>query len=275
MLTLGGIQLRGFFSTQTEVVKNLPILRHSDDINIKRNMLQALQMFDAYMTLTGFHPHTMCLNDYAGFRGFLHKVLQLTEDDAKSFTWQLLQDFVIVGFLEEKQANLALSMSQAECNEKYQEREPTKCRFLHYQSLFQTTDPNGFVYVDFASIMHLLSEASFDCLGRLLTEYLTPLPTVQAEIDAPLIIAIAQGLLYQNPSIDFGDIHLSAAKSTNFIAGAYASSEWQMRNAGFFREDVAENWKYVSDVIMNFYVVNQIIRLNKAGRKLLTLRTSI
>lgn len=269
MLTLGGIQLRGFFSIQTEVVKNLPILRHSDDINIKRNMLQALQMFDAYMTLTGLHPHTMCLDDYAGFRGFLHKVLQLTEDDAKSFTWQLLQDFVIVGFLDEKQANLALSMPQAECNEKYQQREPTKCRFLHYQSLFQTKDPNGFVYVDFASIMHLLSEASFDCLGWLLTEYLTPLPTVQAEIDAPLIIAIAQGLLSDHPGVDFGEIHLNANKSADFFGSIRTVAEWRMHNAGFFRGDVAENWKFLSAVLMNFFVANNICCLNKAGRRML------
>lgn len=269
MLTLGGIQLRGFFSIQTEVAENLPILRHSDDIDIKRRMLQALQMFDAYMTLTGFHPHTMCLDDYAGFRGFLYKVLQLSEDDAKSFTWQLLQDFVIVGFLEGKQANLALSMSQAECNERYQEREPTKCRFLHYQSLFQTTDPNGFVYVDFASMMHLLSKASFDCLGRLLTEYLRPLTTVQAEIDAPLIIAIAQGLLYQNPKVDLGDIHLGVTDSADFIGAVRTHAEWRMHNAGFYRGDVAENWKYLSAVLTNFFVANNILSLNKDGRKML------
>ncbi|ELF6203544.1 hypothetical protein RNI54_000290 [Pseudomonas putida] len=102
MLTPGGIQLRGFFSVQTEVAEKLAHLCYANDIDNERNMRQALQMFDAYMTLTGFHPQTMCLDDYAEFRGFLHKALQLTEDDTKSFTWQLLKDFVIVGFLEKK-----------------------------------------------------------------------------------------------------------------------------------------------------------------------------
>ena len=269
MLTPGGIQLRGFFSVQTEVAEKLAHLCYANDIDNERNMRQALQMFDAYMTLTGFHPHTMCLDDYAGFRGFLHKALQLTEDDTKSFTWQLFEDFVIVGFLEEKQANTVLNMSQAECDENYQEREPTKCRFLHYQSLFPTSDSNGFVYVDFDSITHLLSKSSFDCLGRLLTEYLAPLPTAQAQIDAPLIIALAQGLLYQHPGVDFGDIHLGGTNSADFIGTVRTHAEWRMHNAGFFRGDVADNWKYLSAVLTNFFVDNNILRLNKDGRKML------
>ncbi|MBK4998576.1 hypothetical protein IAE37_000852 [Pseudomonas sp. S31] len=269
MLILGEIQLRGFFSIQTELAEKTLNFRHPYDIDSKRSMRHAWRMFDAYMTLTGFHPHAMCLDDHAGFRGFLCKALQLTEDNAKSFTWQLLQDFVLVCFLEEKEANLFLSMPQAECNEIYQEREPTKCRFLHYQSLFPTSDSNGFMYVDFGSIMHLLSNAFFHCLGRLLTEYLAPLPTVQAEIDAPLIIAIAQGLLYDHPGVDFCKIHLNATDSADFIGNVRAHAEWRMHNAGFFRGDVAMNWKYLSAVLMNFFVANNICCLNKAGRRML------
>lgn len=269
MLTLGGIQLRGYFSTQTEVAEKLPSIRYPHDIESQQSMRRALQMFDAYMTLTGLHPQAMCLDDYAGFRGFLHKVLKLTESDTKITTRLLIEDFVDIGFLEEKQANLVINTPQTECNEKYQEREPTKCRFLHYQSLFQTSDPNGFVFVDFASIMHLLSEASFDYLGRLLTEYLAPLPTAQAEIDAPLIIAIAQGLLYDHPGVEFGEIHLNANKSADFFGSVRTVAEWRMHNAGFFRGDVAENWKYLSAVLMNFFVANNICCLNKAGRRML------
>lgn len=269
MLTLGGIQLRGFFRIRTEVVEDSLNFRYPNDIDSKQSMRQALQMFDAYLTLTDLNPQTMGLDGYAGFRGFLHRALRLNEDDEKPITRQLLDYFILVGCLEEEQANLAFNMSQAKCNENYQEREPTKCQFLHYQSLFPTSDPNGFVYVDFDSIRHLLSKASFDCLGRLLTEYLAQLPTMQAEIDGPLIIAIAQGLLYDKPGVDFGNIHLSAGRSAEFIGNVRTVSEWRMHDQGFLRGDVAENWKYLTTVLTNFFVANHILCLNKDGRHML------
>lgn len=269
MLTLGKIQLRGFFTIHIEDAEELLSRGYPDYNDSQRGMRQSLLMFDAYMTLTGFHPQSMNLEEFAGFRGFLNVVLELPEDNIKYITSQLFEFFADVGVLPEKQVSLILKESQPWCDEKYLEREPIKCQFLNYQSLFPSKEPGSVICVDFASIAHMLNNSSLNYLSSLLSPYFSSLTTQQAETDAQLIIALAQGLLYQHPGVDLGDIHLSAAESTEFIAGARYSAEWQMHNAGYFRGDAAENWKYVSAVIVNFFVANNILSLNKAGRRLL------
>jgi len=269
MLTLGQIQLRGFFILNPHSVIEWLESYAADEKNEPWVMRQVLEIHDAYLTITGFDPTTLCLDDFAGFRGFLNTEMGFTEEAAKGTTSQLLKIFP-ADVLSEEKASLVLDEPQSRCNEKYLEREPSRTQLLIYQSLFSTMEPGGVVYVDFASLGSALNESSLQFLSDLLSKHFASLTTEQAETDAGLIIALTQGLLHQNPSVDFGDISLSMAKSTSFISGARIHAEWQMHNAGYFRGDAYENWKLISGVILNFFVANNILRLSKSSRKLLT-----
>ncbi|MHC8324519.1 hypothetical protein [Pseudomonas sp. LB1P83] len=231
---------------------------------------QTLELYDAYLTVTGFDSTTPCLDDFIALRGFMNAEMELSEEANKDIASQLCEIFIRANVLSETEASLILDEAQLKCNEKYLAREPSKPELLIYQSLFSTKEPGCPAYVDFASLGSALSDSSLQFLSSLLSKYLASLTCEQAATDAGLIIGLAQGLLYQNPGLDFGDIHLPATSSTEFISVARARAEWQMHGAGFFREDVAENWKYVSTVILNFFVANNVLHLDKAGRRLLT-----
>jgi len=269
MVTLGQIQMRGFSTLHPKAIKDLLKSCATCEKSAQSSMLEVLEMFDAYLTITEFNPATVCSDDFAGLRGFLNTEMGLTEELAKGITSQLCEMIIALGILSEEKVSLALKESPLDCNEKYAARQPSKSQLLIYKSLFPTMEPGGVVYVDFASLGSALNESSLQFLSGLLSIHFASLTTEQAETDAGLIIALTQGLLHQNPSVDFGDISLSMAKSTSFISGARIHAEWQMHNAGYFRGDVYENWKLISGVILNFFVANNILRLSKSGQQLL------
>ena len=134
----------------------------------------------------------------------------VTEEAAKGTTSHLLNIFP-ADVLSEEKASLVLDEPQSRCNEKYLEREPSRTQLLIYQSLFSTMEPGGVLYVDLASLGSALNESTLQFLSGLLSKHFASLTTKQAETDAGLIIALTQGLLHQNPSVDFGDIRLSMA----------------------------------------------------------------
>jgi hypothetical protein len=268
MVTLGQIQLRGFCTLNPDSIKEF-LKPHSGSGKQDDQWLETLELYDAFLTVTGFDPTTPCLDDFIALRGFMNAEMEYSDDATKDIASQLCDMFIRANVLSETDASLVLSEAQLQCNKKYLAREPSKPQLLVYQSLFSTKEPGCPAYVDFASLGSALSDSSLQFLSNLLSNYLASLTCEQAATDAGLIIGLAQGLLYQNPGIDFGDIHLPARSSTEFISVARAHAEWQMHGAGFFREDVAENWKYVSTVILNFFVANHVLHLDKAGRRLL------
>jgi hypothetical protein len=269
MLTLGQIQMRGFSTLSPKGVKDW--LKHcaTCERTTQWSMLEVLAIFDAYLTITESNPTTLCSDDFAGLRGFLSTEMGFSEKASKGITSQLCEMIIAIDVLSKEKISLTLKKPALECNEKYTARQPSKSQLLIYKSLFPTMEPGGVVYVDFASLGSALNESSLQFLSGLLSKYFASLNIAHAETDAGLIIALTQGLLHQNPSLDFGDISLSLAKSTSFIAGARIHAEWQMHNAGYFRGDAYENWKLISGVILNFFVANNILHLSKAGRQLL------
>ncbi|MDD0987808.1 hypothetical protein [Pseudomonas shahriarae] len=269
MVTLGQIQMRGFSTLHPEAIKDWLKSCATYENTAQWSMLEALEMFDAYLTITEFNPDTVCSDDLAGLRGFLNIEMGLIEEVAKGITLKLCDMIIALGILSEEKISFALKESSLECNEKYAARQPSKSQLLIYKSLFPTMEPDGVVYVDFLSLGSALNESSLQFLSSLLSQYFASLTTEQAETDAGLIIGLTQGLLHQNPSVDLGDISLSIAKSTSFISCARIHAEWQMHNAGYFRGDAYENWKLISGVILNFFVANNILHLSKAGRQLL------
>mgnify|MGYP003600078968 CR=1 FL=1 len=72
MLTLGQIQLRGFFILNQQLVIEWLESYAADEKNDQWGMRQVLEIHDAYLTITGYDPTTLCLDDFAGFRGFLN-----------------------------------------------------------------------------------------------------------------------------------------------------------------------------------------------------------
>lgn len=268
MVTLGQIQLRGFCTLNPDLVKEF-LNPHAGREKQEDQWHETLELYDAFLTVTGFDPTTPCLEDFIALRGFMNAEMEYSEDSTKDIASQLCDMFIRANVLSETEASLVLSEAQLQCNKTYLARAPSKPQLLVYQSVFPTKEPGCPAYVDFASLGSALSDSSLQFLSNLLSNYLASLTCEQAATDAGLIIGLAQGLLYQNPGIDFGDIHLPATSSTEFISVARASAEWQMHGAGFFREDVAENWKYISTVILNFFVANNVLHLDKAGRRLL------
>ncbi|MCO7624851.1 hypothetical protein NJC08_00300 [Pseudomonas fluorescens] len=269
MVTLGQIQMRGFSTLHPEAIKDWLKSCATCENTAQLSMLEALEMFDAYLTITEFNPATVCSDDLAGLRGFLKVEMGLIEEVAKGITFKLCDMIIAKGILSEEKVSLALKEPQLECNKKYAARQPSTSQLLIYKSLFPTMEPGGVVYVDFLSLGSALNESSLQFLSSLLSKYFASLTTEQAETDAGLIIALTKGLLHQNPNVDFGNISLSMAKSTSFISGARIHAEWQMHNAGYFRGDAYENWKLISGVILNFFAANNILHLSKAGRQLL------
>jgi len=270
MVTLGQIQLRGFCTIDPNSVS---ILLEPYAVSGKKNdqwMRQTFELYDAYLTVTECAPTALSLDDLIAFRGFMNAEMEFSEEAAKDIASRLCEMFIYAYVLSDAQASFVLGVPQTHCNEKYLACKPSKSQLLTYQSLFSTKEPGCPVYVDFASLGSALSNSCLQCLSGLLSRYFAPLSCEQATRDAGVIIGLAQGLLYENPGIDFDNIYYSATESTDFISVARTHAEWQMHNAGYFREDVAENWKYVSAVILNFFVANNFFRLNNAGRRLLT-----
>lgn len=270
MVTLGQIQLREFCTLNPDSFREF-LGPYAGSGKQNDQWRQTLSLYDAYLTVTGFDPTTRFLDDVIAFRGFMNAEMEFPEEATKDFASQLCEVFIRANALSEAEVSLILGEAQLQCNEIYLAREPSKPQLLIYQSLFSTKEPGRPAYVDFASLGSALSDSSLQFLSSLLSRYLASLTYEQAAIDTGLIIGLVQGLLYQNPGIDFGDIHLPAKSSTEFISVARAHAEWQMHGAGFFREDVVENWKYVSTVILNFFAANKILHLDKAGRELLSL----
>lgn len=269
MVTLGQIQLRGFCTIDPSWVRVLLESYAASGKNYDQwSMRQTLELCDAYLTVTECTPTILFLHDFIAFRGFINAEMGLSEENTKDIASRLCE-ILICANVSDVQASLVVGEPQIICNEKYLACKPSKSQLLTYQSLFSTKEPDCPLYVDFASLGSTLSNSSLQCLSGVLSRYFAPLSFEQAATDAGLIIGLVQGMLYENPGIDFDDINYSANESTNFIGVARTTAEWQMHNSGYFREDVAENWKYVSAVILNFFVANNFLRLNNSGRQLL------
>ncbi|MBF8644670.1 hypothetical protein [Pseudomonas pudica] len=239
--------------------ENFPkFLNDGSPIDIRRRGLAAFRTYLGVMRITD--ENNINYDELMAFRGFLNVTMQLEKTEVANVLRAVCAEQASNVAIDVQSAAKIIEESQYECNMIYLLfRDPTQLEIRRYESLFECTEANKVIRLDFGALRNTLNEEDFSYFSQLLAAYLSKLPQDEGTQEGNAICGLMQGLVTRHPNVKLSQLHLDENSSASFMRYAEYEAVEQAIRAGYSEPLAFENRNIVRHLLINFFAYNSFL----------------